>query len=254
MYRIRWIGIVLGLLLTSAVPAQTQLQTDEQTLKSNNLPTDAKGLVDFFEKRSMKEGDAKHLTSLVKKLDSTVFSVRDPATKELISRGPVALPFLKSAVTNPTSLETKRRAEDCIAKIEATMQAEPISAAARVLTTRKDPKAATALFNFVPSVSSDPHLEDEVLACIGRLTITMDKVDPLILNALRIRCRFGVRRLYLVGRRGAPSNIARIASGLRPACPRAGVRGPVRQTPRTDAAGRIDIGRGTDSRPKNRAK
>ena len=58
MNRIRWIGIVLAMLLTVTTYGQTQLQTDEQTLKSNNLPTDAKGLVDFFEKRSMKDGDA----------------------------------------------------------------------------------------------------------------------------------------------------------------------------------------------------
>ncbi|PWT70244.1 MAG: hypothetical protein C5B46_09805 [Proteobacteria bacterium] len=202
MYRIRWIGIVLALLLTSVAHAQTQLQTDEQTLKTNNLPTDAKGLIDFFEKRSMKEGDAKHLASLVKKLDG-IFPVREPATKELISRGPVALPFLRAAVTNPTSLETKRRAEDCIAKIEATMQAEPISAAARVLAARKDAKgAAQALFNFVPSVTSDPHLEEEVLACVGRLTITMDKVDPLILDALKDPLPFRRQAAaYLIGRR-----------------------------------------------------
>src|SRR5262245_38102828 len=202
MYRIRWIGIVLLLHVASAAHAQTQLQIDEQTLKSNNLPTDAKGLVDFFQKRSMKEGDAKHLASLVKKLDSKAFQIRDPAAKELISRGPVSLPFLKGVVSNPPSLETKRRAEDCIAAIEATMQAEPISAAARVLAAKKDPKAAEALFNFVPSVASDPHLEDEVLACVGRLTITMDKVDPLILNALKDPLPFRRQAAaYLVGRR-----------------------------------------------------
>jgi HEAT repeat protein len=201
MNRIRWIGIVLVLLLTATTYGQTQLQTDEQTLKSNNLPTDAKGLVDFFEKRSMKDGDAKHLALLVKRLDS-VFSVREASARELISRGPVALPFLKDAVTNPTTLETKRRAEDCIEKIQATMQSEPISAAARVLTDKKDPKAALALFNFVPSVTSDPHLEEEVLACVGRLTITLDRVDPLIVNALKDPLPFRRQAAaYLVGRR-----------------------------------------------------
>src|SRR5437660_6875200 len=47
-----------------AIPAaraqQTQLEIDEKTLKDLSLPTDAKGLVDFFEKRSLKDGDAKH--------------------------------------------------------------------------------------------------------------------------------------------------------------------------------------------------
>jgi len=39
----------------------------------------------------------------------------------------------------------KRRAEQCIKDIEATMQSEPIAAAARMLVHRKQPKAAEAL-------------------------------------------------------------------------------------------------------------
>ena len=201
MNRLCWLGVVFGWLLVAAVQAQTQLETDEQTLRSHGLPTDAKGLLNFFVQRSLKDGDAKHLEALVRKLGSDVYGVREPAKKELIIRGPVALPFLRGALTN-SPLEMKRRAELCIREIEATMQSEPISAAARVLALRKEPKAAEALFNFLPSVGSDPFLEEEVLASVGRLTITPDRVDPLLLTALKDPLPF--RRLvaaYLVGRR-----------------------------------------------------
>src|SRR5262249_41538168 len=90
---------------------------------------------------------------------------------------------------------------------EATMQAEPISAAARVLVARKDPKAAEVLFNFVPSVGTDAHLEEEVLACLGRLTITSDSVDALILKGMKDPLPF--RRTvsgYLIGRRAGVSH------------------------------------------------
>jgi HEAT repeat protein len=74
-----------------------------------------------------------------------------------------------------------------------------------VLVLRKQPKAAEALFNFLPSINTDPFLEEEILACVGRLTITPTKVDPLILDALKDKYPF--RRhaaAYLIGRRAGP--------------------------------------------------
>src|SRR5262249_451955 len=123
MYRSRWIGVVLGVLIATAASAQTQLQTDEQTLKREPLPTEAKGLWGFFEGQAMKAGDGERLAILVKKLGSDIYRDRVPAEKELVSRGPVALPFLKAAL--PTApLETKRRAENCILEIESRMKSE----------------------------------------------------------------------------------------------------------------------------------
>ncbi len=57
--------VVLAGLLASLLPAQT-LQDDEQTLKNSKLPTDTDGLISFFEKRSLKEGQAKILEDLVR--------------------------------------------------------------------------------------------------------------------------------------------------------------------------------------------
>ena len=65
MKRLRWVGVVLGWLLVTVAQAQTPLETDEQTLRTHNLPTDAKGLLNFFVQRSLKEGDAKQLEALI---------------------------------------------------------------------------------------------------------------------------------------------------------------------------------------------
>lgn len=206
MFRFRGFGLVLGLVLVSVARAQTPLETDEALLKREPLPTDGKGLLKFFEDQSMKEGDAKRLAMLIKKLDSDVYTVREPAAKELIQRGPISLPFLRGALTN-TTLETKRRAEKCIEEIESRMKPEVIAAAARVLAARKEPRGAEVLFNFLPSVSNDPFLEEDLLASVGRLTITEEKVDALLLNALKDPLPF--RRqvaAYLVGRRGGASH------------------------------------------------
>jgi HEAT repeat protein len=206
MKSLRWIGVVFGCLVASCSIAQTQLETDEATLKSAKLPTEGPALLDFFMSRSLKEGDAKELEALVKSLDSGDYKKRETAMKKLVGRGPVSLPFLRGALAD-SPLEMKRRAEMCIKDIEATMQSEPIAAAARVLVLRKQPKAAEALFNFLPSINTDPYLEEEILACVGRLTITPKKVDPLILDALKDKYPF--RRhaaAYLVGRRGGPEH------------------------------------------------
>lgn len=202
MFRIRWIGVVVGVLLAAKAGAQTQLQTDEETLRKLKMPTDAKGLIEYFEAGSLKEGDAPKLDALARKLDSAQFREREAATKEVIARGPVILPFLKSAMTK-FSLEGQRRAESCIRDIEARMKGDAIAAAARVLVARADPKAAQALFNYLPSIATDPVLEEELLGCVGRLTVQPDRVDPVILNALKDPLAF--RRntaAYLVGRRG----------------------------------------------------
>ena len=63
---------------------------------------------------------------------------------------------------------------------------EVIAAAARVLAERKEPKAAATLFNFLPSISADAFLEEEILASVGRLTIQPGKVDTLLLNGTGI--------------------------------------------------------------------
>ena len=219
MNRLRWFVVVLGSLLATSVHAQTPLETDEQTLRSHNMPTDGKGLLNFFQQRSMKDGDATHLEGLVRKLGSDVYREREPAAKELILRGPVSVPFLRSVLSN-SPLEMKRRAEMCLRDIEATMLSEPISAAARVLALRNEPTAAAVLFNFLPSVSDDAFLEEEILACIGRLTVQADNVDPLILKALKDALPF--RRnaaAYVLGRRGGVNHRAALREMLADADP-----------------------------------
>jgi HEAT repeat protein len=206
MKRIVWLGVLFGLGLATCHFAftQTQIDSDELTLKSHRLPTDTEGLLTFFRKRSLKEGDAKNIESLVRKLGSNVYREREPAAKELISYGSAAIPFLKTALVN-SPLEMKRRAELCIREIENTMQSEPISAAARYLASKKHPDAALVLLNFVPSVGNDPFLEEEVLAAIGRLTIQPEKADALILDAVKDPSPHRrVVAAYLLGRRGGP--------------------------------------------------
>ena len=222
MYRHHWIGVLCGLLLATCARGQSQLDTDEATLKTQSPPvaTDGPSLLKFFEDQSLKAGDAQRIEGLIKKLGSDVYREREPAAKELITKGPAALPFLRGVLAT-APLEMKRRAEGCIRDIEARMRSEVISAAARVLASRKEPKAAEVLFNFLPSITVDPYLEEEVLASVGRLTITPDKVEDLVLTALKDQ--FPFRRhtaAYLIGRRAGAEHRDKLRDMLGDADPR----------------------------------
>src|SRR6476619_6761448 len=107
MIRLHAISLLMLGLLAGIVQAQSQLETDEQTLRNSKVPTETEGLLQFFQKRSLKEGEAKVLEDLVQKLGSEVYRIREPAAKELVASGPMALPFLKAALKS-SPLEMKR--------------------------------------------------------------------------------------------------------------------------------------------------
>ncbi len=201
MARIRWFAVAVVLCLASYAQAQTQMELDEKTLQRLNYPTETKKLIEFFEKQLLKDGDDKLLEASVRRLDSGVFAVRDKAAKDLEFRGLLAIPFLRAGAVD-ASLETVRRVEQIIAKIEEKAKPDAIATAARVLAGRGELKAAEVLLNFAPAIT-DPYAEEEILTSIGRLTIRGDKVEPMILEALKGKQAF--RRstaAYLLARRG----------------------------------------------------
>lgn len=176
---------LLGLasLLTPSMPGQTPAQLDEQQLKTLGLPTDTPALLTYFRQRSLKDGDRKVLEELVAKLGSETYSDRARATRELLLRGPLALPFLRAALKDQP-LEVVRRAEACIRKIESSMGNEASAVAARVLAARGAPGAAEVLLNYLP-YAADPWLQEEILTSIGRLTVKEGRIDELLTRTLK---------------------------------------------------------------------
>jgi HEAT repeat protein len=198
--------IVLGCLLTGALccwrgTAQTPADADVKLLQSAGIPTDGPGLLDFFRKRSIKAADRQALEDLVKKLNDPSFKVRDDAGKELMLRGRVALPFLKKA-TQGSSLEFKRRAEECIRGIERGPGPGQPAAAARLLALRQPPGAVEVLLDYFPS-ADDEWLEEELLHSLGALAQGQRRLDYLatVLKDPQPQRR-GVAA-YVLARRGA---------------------------------------------------
>src|SRR5438128_5956941 len=130
----RAVGLCVMCLLgwTGSACAQRQEELDEQLLKRAGVATDNAGLLDFFRKRSRKDGEREKLLALVGQLGSKVFREREQAARALVSQGPVALPFLKTGLKS-ADLETQVRADRCVREIEKTMGADHPPAAARLL-------------------------------------------------------------------------------------------------------------------------
>src|SRR5207249_364701 len=99
------------------------------------------------------------------------------------------------------SLEVVRRAENLIKAIEAMGPEVPV-AAARLLAQRRVPGATEALLTYLPSAHDD-WVEDEVLACLGGMSVQHGKIDAALLKALHDSDapRRGAA-VYVVGRRG----------------------------------------------------
>ena len=200
----RWLAALGGLIGTILIgtvsrTGETTATLDEQILQSAKIPTGDADLREFLRLRSQRAEDKLELAKLVAQLGAGSFKERDLADKQLVMRGHAALPYLK-AVDKKAPLEAVRRAENLVKIIEAMGPELPV-AAARLLAHRQAPGAVETLLAYLPSAPDD-WVEEEVLACLGQLTVRAGKVDARLLSALNdpfppIRAA----AVYVLGRR-----------------------------------------------------
>src|SRR5687767_5898751 len=86
---------------------------DEKVLEAAKLPTDTPGLLELFRLRAHHDSDETQLKQWVEQLGKGSFQEREQASKQLLLRGPVALPYLRPSLKSGT-LEIVRRAEALI--------------------------------------------------------------------------------------------------------------------------------------------
>jgi HEAT repeat protein len=202
-------GLIGWSMLASLLSAQTPAEVDVQQLQALGLATDTEHLLDFFRQRTLQDHDRPRLEEMVRQLEHTEYGARTKATQQLLEYGPAALPFLRE-ILKKSSLESVRRTEECIKKIEAIAASDAPAVAARVLVQRRAAGAIEALLDYVPP-SGNSWLEEEVLASLGRLAIQADKVDPFLLRALADpQPARRATAAYLWGRRGGLGMRARV--------------------------------------------
>jgi HEAT repeat protein len=172
----------LVLLVRAAPAADDAAAADEQLLRSLNLPQDGAGLVDFFTKRTLRDGDRPKVQAMIRKLGDDDFDVREKAMADLVALGAVAKPMLRDALKEK-DVEVVRRVESCLALADKTSTPEALAAAVRQLGRKPVAGAAAALLDFVPSVE-DEFVLDEFGPALARVGVKDAKPEPELIAAL----------------------------------------------------------------------
>jgi hypothetical protein len=123
---------------------------DEQLLRAAGLATDDRTLLAFFRHQTADEAMSQRIRDLIERLGSDSFPVREKASEDLTSLGPVALSLLLPTIRSTTDLEVRRRGRDCAQQIQTRWSPALTVAAARLLALRKPPGTAETLLAFLP--------------------------------------------------------------------------------------------------------
>jgi hypothetical protein len=177
----------LGVCLLVAGPAasargEEAAARDEQALREAGIPADGPGLLAFFRNRTIDGGDEGRLKALVKQLGDDSFTLREQASRQLVSVGARAKKVLKEALENK-DVEVARRAQECLRMIDQGASTAVVGSAVRVLARRRPAGAVEVLLNYLPS-ADDEMLAQEVRAALGDLAVRDGKADPALVAAL----------------------------------------------------------------------
>jgi HEAT repeat protein len=166
-----WLLTVCGCIIVALPSPAADGTEDEQTLLSAGLATDGRSLLDFFRKQTATEDTRRQAGDLIRLLGADSFQVREKASTDLVTLGPVVLPLLRQEVRNASDLEVRRRARACAEQIQTDYTPAVASAAARLVALRKPSGAAESLLAFLPS-PYDESVDDEIqeaLVAVGRI-------------------------------------------------------------------------------------
>ncbi len=144
---------------------------DEQLLRTAGIATDDRSLLDFFRTQTADESVSQRARTLLAQLGSDSFAIREQASKDVAALGPAILPLLRQTIHQTPDLEVRRRARDCVEKIETRCPAALAAAAARLLALRKPPGTAETLLAFLPGPYEE-RVHDEIqtaLIAVARL-------------------------------------------------------------------------------------
>jgi hypothetical protein len=166
-----------------AVETDADLADAEKTLREAKIAVDGPGLLKFFQQRTFSDAGRKKLADTVRLLGDRTFRVRRQASRDLLTAGRPALPFLKPARRDP-DLEIARRAEQLVNHIESGSEATLITAGAHVLAARNPAGAAKTLLAYLPMID-DEMMEEAVFAALAHVGLRDGKIDAVLAEALR---------------------------------------------------------------------
>ena len=131
---------------------------DEQILQAAGIATDGLALLDFF-RRQTATTSIQQREALIQQLGADSFPVREKASADLVTLGPVVVTRLRQTIRETPDIEVRRRAA-CVEQIQTDCPSTLAAAAARVLTLRKPAGAAETLLAFLPGPYDDSVIEE----------------------------------------------------------------------------------------------
>jgi hypothetical protein len=156
--------------------------SDEQMLKRAGIVVDGPELIAFFRQRARDVSDETRIPMLVRRLGDDQFKVREKASKQLVTIGPRARPFLEAAAKDADP-EISRRARECLQQIGEGATSSVVSAAVRVLAQRKPPEAASVLLEYLPA-AEDESVAETIREALTALAVRDGKPEPALVAAL----------------------------------------------------------------------
>ncbi len=174
-----WRVSLLVLIFGSSV----QAAGEADLLKAANLPTDAKQLLDYIKHRTKVSADEKDLKDLVDKLASDDQVTIDKATGDLVTRGALAIPILRSRINDAPNPAVAERAKKIIAQIEGPKGVSLTLAVITTITNGKPEGAIEALLSYLP-FAEDASIKNAIADSLNSLAFADGKADPALLKAL----------------------------------------------------------------------
>ena len=159
-------------------------KADERLLVSKNLKIDDASLLQFFRDRTLNKTQIDALKRKVKDLGAVAYKDRDQAMNDLVAAGSKARPVLLQVVKDDKEpLETIRRVELCLRKVQDDSESALAAAAVRTLAKRKPAGTVEVLLNHVP-FAPGPEVIEAIQEALPTLARNDKHVQDTLIKAL----------------------------------------------------------------------
>jgi hypothetical protein len=135
-----------------AVPPQPETGSLETVLRRFHVDATTAGVVDLLRQWQPSPANRMRISRLVRQLGSESYAVREAASRQLVTAGPVAEAALRDAEQNSDDLEVVVRARRVLVSFRQGPQ-EMLMAALRWLRLSPSPKAAPLILDLLPYLS-----------------------------------------------------------------------------------------------------
>jgi putative pyrroloquinoline-quinone binding quinoprotein len=171
------------IVFSSALFADAEAAGDEQILHAAGIATDNRALLDFFRKQTADAATLHQARQLIEELGSDSFVLREQASSNLTTFGPLVVPLLQQTIRQTADLEVRRRARDAVRQLKSHWPGELAAAASRLLAMRKPPGTVETLLAFLPG-PYDESVSEEIQNTLIAIARSRGEVHRILLRAL----------------------------------------------------------------------